>query len=137
MFHYLHMARGNFRTYLQGEQVKIKKYFYVLRPILACEWIEQFGEMPPMGFDELVERLLPRGDALWQEVQHLLERKKSGEELDYEPRQEAIHAYIAEELETLEQRAHALKAAEMPIDEQLDCLFLETLQEVWGLVLPK
>ncbi|GMK42285.1 hypothetical protein PCCS19_53440 [Paenibacillus sp. CCS19] len=137
MFHYLHMARGNFRTYLQGEQVKIKKYFYVLRPILACEWIEQFGEMPPMGFDELVERLLPRDGALWQEVQQLLERKKSGEELDYEPRQEAIHAYIAEQLPSLEERALALRAADMQIDEQLDRLFIEALQEVWGLVLPQ
>ncbi|MBD3921334.1 nucleotidyltransferase domain-containing protein [Paenibacillus sp. PR3] len=136
MFHYLHMARGNFRTYLQGEQVKIKKYFYVLRPILACEWISQFGEMPPMGFNELVERLLPRDGELWHEVRQLLERKKSGEELDYELRQEAIHAYIDEQLPSLEERAHSLKAADTPIDEQLDRVFIEALQEVWGLVLP-
>jgi len=136
MFHYLHMARGNFRTYLQGEQVRIKKYFYVLRPILACEWIDQLGEMPPMAFDKLVERLLPRQGALWHEVEQLLERKKSGEELDYEPRQEAIHAYIAEQLPSLEKRAQTLKAADSPIDEQLDRVFIEALQEVWGLVLP-
>lgn len=34
MYHYLHMARGNYREYLKGEHVWIKKYFYVLRPIL-------------------------------------------------------------------------------------------------------
>jgi len=33
MYHYLSMARGNYREYLQGERVRIKKYFYVLRPV--------------------------------------------------------------------------------------------------------
>jgi predicted nucleotidyltransferase len=33
-YHYLHMAQGNFRDYLRGEMVWIKKYFYVLRPYL-------------------------------------------------------------------------------------------------------
>ncbi len=41
--HYLSMAKGNYREFLLGEQVKIKKYFYVLRPILATIWIERFN----------------------------------------------------------------------------------------------
>ncbi|MCS7053215.1 MAG: nucleotidyltransferase domain-containing protein [Ignavibacterium sp.] len=36
MFHYLSMAENNILTYLNGEQVIRKKYFYALRPILAC-----------------------------------------------------------------------------------------------------
>ena len=28
LYHYLHMARGNFRDYLQGDVVWVKKYFY-------------------------------------------------------------------------------------------------------------
>ena len=51
MYHYLHMAKGNYRMYLQGEQVNIKKYFYVLRPVLACQWIERSNTMPPIEFD--------------------------------------------------------------------------------------
>jgi hypothetical protein len=31
LHHYLHMAEGNFRVYLHGERVRLKKYFYVLR----------------------------------------------------------------------------------------------------------
>jgi predicted nucleotidyltransferase len=41
LYHYLHMARGNYREYLKGDVVWIKKYFYVLRPILAMKWIER------------------------------------------------------------------------------------------------
>jgi predicted nucleotidyltransferase len=30
MHHYLHMADGNMREYLKGDEVWTKKYFYVL-----------------------------------------------------------------------------------------------------------
>jgi predicted nucleotidyltransferase len=33
--HYRQMAKGNYRQYLHGDQVRLKKYFYVLRPLLA------------------------------------------------------------------------------------------------------
>lgn len=45
LHHYLSMAKGNFREYLQGDLVRAKKYFYVLRPILACLWIENYHRM--------------------------------------------------------------------------------------------
>ena len=34
------MAFGNWRDYLRGrEEVSLKKYLYVFRPLLACRWI--------------------------------------------------------------------------------------------------
>jgi len=132
MYHYLNMARGNYREYLQGEQVRIKKYFYVLRPVLACEWIERYGEMPPMEFDALVERLIPKDGALWQVVQQLLARKKSGEELDYEPRLNPINDYLEERLQELEKSTASLNSLDTKLDERLDALFRAALQEVWG-----
>ena len=33
--HYVHMARKNYREYLRGDTVRLKKYLYVLRPLLA------------------------------------------------------------------------------------------------------
>ncbi len=39
-WHYFNMARSNHRGYLRGETVRTKKYLYVLRPLLACQWIE-------------------------------------------------------------------------------------------------
>lgn len=132
MYHYLNMARGNYRMYLQGEQVRIKKYFYVLRPVLACEWIERYGEMPPMEFEVLVERLVPKDGALWQTVHQLLVRKKSGEELDYEPRLSPINDYLGERLQHLEQSAVSLNSAENKLDGQLDVLFRLALKEAWS-----
>ncbi len=37
------MAEGNYREYLKGDFVGAKKYFYVLRPVLACQWILNQG----------------------------------------------------------------------------------------------
>ena len=36
LYQYISMAESNYREYLKGEMVKAKKYFYVLRPVLAC-----------------------------------------------------------------------------------------------------
>ena len=33
------MAEGNYREYLRVPRVRTKKYFYVLRPMLAWEWV--------------------------------------------------------------------------------------------------
>ncbi|RKP49961.1 nucleotidyltransferase domain-containing protein [Cohnella endophytica] len=132
LYHYLNMARGNYRMYLQGERVRIKKYFYVLRPVLACEWIERYGEMPPMAFDLLVEKLIPKSGELWQVIQQLLARKKSGEELDYEPRLNPINDYLEQRLQELEKIAAAMKSADAKLDDRLDALFRETLLEAWG-----
>ena len=53
------MAEGNYRDYLKGELVRAKKYFYVLRPVLACLWIMEKQTPPPMLFSELAAAELP------------------------------------------------------------------------------
>ncbi|UJF34620.1 nucleotidyltransferase domain-containing protein [Paenibacillus hexagrammi] len=131
VYHYLHMAKGNFREYLQGDQVKIKKYFYVLRPILACQWVETKGTMPPMEFEVLVDELLPESK-LKQEVYSLLERKKSGIELDYEPKIVDLNEYLERQIAYFEETAKQIPAAGEKQDEALDGLFREALREVWG-----
>src|SRR5512139_3353952 len=69
--HYLSMARKNFRGYLQGEQVRLKKYLYVLRPLLAVRWIDRGLGMPPMRFADLAAATL--GDAaLLADINRLL-----------------------------------------------------------------
>lgn len=50
LYHYIHMAEKNRREYLEGDMVKVKKYFYVLRPVLACRWILEKKTPPPMLF---------------------------------------------------------------------------------------
>ncbi len=54
--HYLNMARNNNREFLKGDLVRVKKYFYVLRLLLAIRWIENNPTQPvPMEFQKLVD----------------------------------------------------------------------------------
>ncbi|MGQ8870776.1 nucleotidyltransferase domain-containing protein [Paenibacillus sp. TSA_86.1] len=131
MYHYLNMAKGNFRDYLQGERVKIKKYFYVLRPLLACGWIERYETMPPMAFDELVETLIPDGTPLYTEIHDLLRRKKAGDELDMEPQLPAIQAYITGQIADVEQIAAGIEGHVTVEIEGLNRIFQSAVQEVW------
>lgn len=57
MHHYLSMTKGVFENELSGETVKLKKYFYALRPILACRWIADKQKVPPMEFGKLRSQL--------------------------------------------------------------------------------
>lgn len=132
MYHYLHMAKGNYRKYLQGEQVKIKKYFYVLRPILACGWIEKHNVIPPIEFDRLVEGLVPEGSELKAAIVHLLARKKAGDELDYEPRIHSINEFLEEQISYYENMASGMLTADASQDQRLDDLFRSAIKEVWG-----
>ncbi|MFL6518298.1 MAG: nucleotidyltransferase domain-containing protein, partial [Bacillus sp. (in: firmicutes)] len=108
LYHYLNMAKGNFRDYLRGDHVKIKKYFYVLRPILACLWIERYNSVPPIVFQTLVEELLEEGE-LKQEILTLLERKISGDELNLEPKVKSINEFLEKEIIRLEDYAKTVK----------------------------
>lgn len=132
IYHYLNMARGNYRDYLQGSEVKIKKYFYVLRPLLACAWIEKYNEVPPLDFNILVQDLIPHGSELQETVQNLLSRKMSGEELNLELRLDVINMYLEERIVHYEAVASAFEQSVGVMDEALDVLFRSALIEVWG-----
>ncbi|RXZ78982.1 nucleotidyltransferase domain-containing protein [Paenibacillaceae bacterium] len=130
LYHYLHMAKGNFRDYLQGEQVNIKKYFYVLRPVLACLWIERYNTLPPVAFRELLDRMLDEGTELKAVIETLLARKIAGDELDYEPQIPLINQFLNEQITALERAATDMTARAADQDEQLDELFRAALKEI-------
>ncbi|CDX02915.1 nucleotidyltransferase domain-containing protein [Desulfitobacterium hafniense] len=131
LYHYLNMARGNFREYLQGEWVKSKKYFYVLRPILACMWIEEYHTVPPMEFKVLLNALLPEGQ-LKNAIQDLLRRKRAGDELTAEPRIGVINDFINRQLEHFQTLLEGEEGI-VPVGEQeFDGLFRRALKESWG-----
>jgi predicted nucleotidyltransferase len=123
------MAQGNYREYLRGPQVRIKKYFYVLRPLLAVLWIEHGLGVVPMEFETLLSRL-PLAENVILETKKPIVEKRSGKELDVGPRIPAIGDFIDQELGRLEQNPLILPSSPIPI-EPLDDLFQETLREVW------
>lgn len=74
-------------AYLQGEEVRIKKYFYVIRPLLAAKWIVDKKTQPPMLFSELIEAELPT--ELKPIIDKLLEMKQNMPEMGLAPKSQA------------------------------------------------
>lgn len=130
LHHYLSMAKGNFREYLQGDLVKIKKYFYVLRPILACRWIEKHNTNPPISFHELVSDGVD-DPYLKKEIEQLLRRKMAGEELNLENRVDVINDFIDGELLRLTEYANSCVSVLKDPTDALNEAFRHYLKKVW------
>ncbi len=96
-YHYSHMANGNNRGYLQGEEVRIKKYFYVLRPILAMRWIEKGLGVVPTEFQIMLDKVVSDSE-LKTTIYDLIESKKMGFESKFMKRIDIISNFIDSEL---------------------------------------
>jgi uncharacterized protein len=130
LYHYLHMARRNYREYLHGDEVWVKKYFYVLRPVLAMNWIERGLGVAPTDFNTLVEKLVVEAP-LRTAIEALLTAKRAGAELDRGPRIPPIGDFLDQEMA----RWQAWEAAHEPPTPSrapLDELFRASLAEAWG-----
>jgi len=123
LHHYLSMAKTNYRMYLKEDAVKIKKYFYVIRPILAAKWVSERRTQPPMLFSELCTAMLE--SRLRPVMEELTARKMQLPELGLQPKIPELNAYIENEITALEQIAEAEQMQRNPGWEPLDRLFLD------------
>jgi predicted nucleotidyltransferase len=131
MYHYLHMAQGNLEAYFKTDEVRLKKYFYVLRPILACSWIERTEEMAPMEFETLLDAE-PISAVLRTAIDELLQRKKNGDELKTGQRIAVIDDFITEKIVHLKTYLQQYPAETLPDIELLNSIFRNTLTEAWN-----
>ena len=126
LWHYLHMAEGNYRDYLRGEMVRAKKYFYVLRPILACKWILKKGTPPPMLFTDLVKSELP--DDLSETVYQLLDLKMNSPEIKEIPRIDQLNRYLDTGIVSVKEQIEKLPNTPVQDWNELNELFFSVLE---------
>ena len=127
LYHYVSMAEGNYREYLKGDLVKAKKYFYVLRPVLACQWILDRGTPPPMLFSELLKTELPV--ELIDVVNQLLELKMNSPEVKLIKRISEINEYLDESIPRIKSAVRLLDDSYTPDWSELNQLFLRELMK--------
>lgn len=123
LYHYLNTANSNYRAYLKGDQVRLKNYFYVLRPLLACKWILENKCPPPMLFSALMDAMLEA--ELKPALQDLISKKMSTSELGQGNRIDSINAYIDHNLHQLKMRIDALPADQKKGWDELNRLFMK------------
>jgi uncharacterized protein len=122
--HYVSMAKKNFREHLRGEEVRYKKYLYVLRPLLAARWIRDGRGVPPMRFAALAQATLD-DKTLLAEINRLLEVKMRAGEAATSARWIGIHDFIESELEAAAQ--HVMVDTARPDAAAVDAFLAETV----------
>ncbi len=127
--HYRSMAKTNYRGYLRDEMVSLKKYFYVLRPLFAIQWLEKYGSAAPIEFNRVLE--LIKDNELLDTVHELLEKKKVSEEKMLAPAIPVLNKFIESELGRLEEIKLPKSDREMEM-VQLNELFHMILNENHG-----
>ena len=129
--HYYGTASSTYHEHLTGDTVRYKKYFYALRPLLCCRWIERYHEAPPVRFAELLELFQhPEEDfpdALFDQIQLLLEKKVISEEKEQNPHMPVILDFIREEC--MRQKRISTETPDDHIFDltPLNCVLMESL----------
>ena len=106
-----------------------KKYFYVLRPILAMRWMELDRGPVPIEFGRLVEATVQSPEVL-DAIDELLREKRAGAELDRGPHSPAISRFIEKELARLEQEGDSQPVVQTS-SERYDQCFRKILIRPW------
>ncbi|HEX7636908.1 MAG TPA: nucleotidyltransferase domain-containing protein [Burkholderiaceae bacterium] len=122
--HYVSMAKKNLREHLYGDEVRLKKYLYVLRPLLAARWIRERGSAPPMVFADLARHTL-REPGVQAELVALLAAKMRSGEARTGPRRAALHEFIERELAVAQ--AAAVRDDPKPDGRELDAFLHDTV----------
>jgi len=128
--HYLSMARGNYREYLRGDEVWLKKYLYVIRPLLAVRWIRMQLGVAPVAFQTLVDGVVPEADVK-EAISELLVAKMSGVELGMGPKNERLENFLKNELSIYENNDVLVDLQKGKSDVNvLNSLFRQMLKEI-------
>ncbi len=125
LYHYYGTANKNYHQYLLCDLVKYKKYFYVLRPILACKWIEKKKCPPPVLFEELKHEVLE--EEMIKVVDELLAEKVKMSEADKAPKIDVINEYIERNLEYYKSLINGMDDDRKPEWDPLEATFLRSV----------
>ncbi len=91
--HYLSMAKKTFEEVVTTEEYKLKKFFYALRASVACLWILEKEEIPPIEFGKMLTGLtLP--DTITLRIRELITIKATISEKYYHKGEQELIAFM-------------------------------------------
>lgn len=126
LFHYLGTARSTWREHLCAPEVRLKKVFYALRPLLACRWIEHARTPPPTPFARLVEAPWVN-EAERSMIAELQAAKALASEADRAPLSDNLAVWLVAQLEHYERVGPTLAARGDADTAPLDRLLREVI----------
>ncbi len=92
--HYLHMAKCEFQAdSYKGGEVILKKYLYVVRPLLNILWLSEHQTIPPISLTEILSKVSVDPDARIA-IDQIITQKRSGLELGKGARIPVLDRYL-------------------------------------------
>lgn len=128
MQHYYSMFTTNLKRYMHEDKLKLKRYLYMLRPLLCCYWLERFDTAPPVPFEQLCQAVLPK--ELEDVVADLLQRKQAADEGELSDRIPELDDWFRKEKQRLQEVRTSLPFVDMSSFEKLNELFYALLEQV-------
>lgn len=107
--HYFSLAK-RFMSYLgePGDDVKLKKLFYLLRAQLSALWILQKHTMPPVQFNLLMDELVKQTEPeLYTYINHLITDKSTMNEAEGKPIRDDLLSHINKQMTFLDEQRRA------------------------------
>jgi len=108
IYHYLSTAKTTYKTYIYNKNsFKLKKYFYVIRPILAARYVLKNNCVPPVLFNDLIKEMLP--NELLPMINDLVNKKKNVNESNLIKPISFLNEYIEKEFSDIEDELKSIK----------------------------
>lgn len=127
VYHYLNTARNHMKIYLSGKKIHPKKYFYALRPVLACLWVLEHQTPPPVLFSELTKTMLP--DNLLPSLDYLLDIKMNNpEKAEIAPVRD-IDEFLRQHIEEIDKAMESLQRREYKSWDLLNEFFINEIAQ--------
>jgi len=125
MHHYLNMSKKMYSEVKDNPTVKLKKLFYALRTSIACKWIIEREEIPPIVFQTMLEEI-DIEENIKHRIYELIDLKATKNE-DYLHFEEIkINNLIENYIQEAEKVANSLPASKGKI-EDLNSFFIKNL----------
>ncbi len=104
--HYLGIAKSALDTIVNGDEIKIKKLFYILRPLLAAKWCLEKSKIAPMRITPLLTLM---DNEMIEHVERLIELKSTASESFITKIEGKLLSYLNEQFKYCSDRGSALQ----------------------------
>jgi len=129
-YHYLGLARNTLSEIIDTDEAKVKKYFYVLRPIANLNFIWQYRKMPYMEYDKTLLETNP-GQEIFSAIQELKELKITLREHDKIPQNKFLITYFKAEIERFNDCLKGMKHTKSSDYDLVDETFRDIIKAAW------
>jgi predicted nucleotidyltransferase len=122
--HYLGLAINSYGKIKGQEEIKLKTYFYIIRPLLAALWIVKKNEIPPMELSKLLP--IAEDQELVEIIEDLRIKKQTLAEAGLIKPIAKIETFILENMAFTEQQVATMERTSVSTDK-LNQFFRETI----------